>query len=96
MLDSSHKLHKFLPQENVNTYNLRSQCHFQAYKARTNRFKHSFFPLWQIFKTLQQQLIIKYLVFVSQGYNKVDKRLVITTCANQDPLQATTGNMKLV
>ena len=29
---------------------------------------------------------------VSQGYNKVDKRLVITTCANQDPLQATTGN----
>ena len=29
----------------------------------------------------------------SQGYNKVDKRLVITTCANQDPLQATTGSI---
>ena len=34
------------------------------------------------------------LVFVSQGYNKVDKRLVITTCANQDPLQATTGKLQ--
>ena len=33
------------------------------------------------------------LFVVSQGYNKVDKRLVITTCANQDPLQASTGNM---
>ncbi|XP_078349221.1 uncharacterized protein LOC144634192 [Oculina patagonica] len=44
MLDSSHKLHKYIPQENVNMYNLRSQRHFQACKARTNRFKHSFFP----------------------------------------------------
>ena len=36
---------------------------------------------------------VNYETFsVFQGYNKVDKRLVITTCANQDPLQATTGN----
>jgi len=32
---------------------------------------------------------------VSQGYNKVDKRLVITTCANQDPLQASTGSITI-
>jgi len=26
------------------------------------------------------------------GYNKQSKRLQIATCANQDPLEATTGN----
>ncbi|CAH3121122.1 unnamed protein product [Porites lobata] len=30
------------------------------------------------------------------GYNKVDKHLVIATCANQDPLQATTGLVPLL
>ncbi|KAK3736644.1 hypothetical protein QZH41_017025 [Actinostola sp. cb2023] len=30
------------------------------------------------------------------GYDKVNKRLAITTCANQDPLQATTGHIPLL
>ncbi|KOB77548.1 Superoxide dismutase [Operophtera brumata] len=29
------------------------------------------------------------------GYNKQMKKLQITTCLNQDPLQATTGNIAL-
>jgi len=29
------------------------------------------------------------------GYNKTAKRLEITTCANQDPLEATTGLVPL-
>ena len=29
---------------------------------------------------------------ILQGYDKGRKQLVISTCANQDPLQATTGN----
>ena len=45
MLDNSHKLFQFLPKENVNKYNLRRQRHFQPFKARTNRFKNSFFQL---------------------------------------------------
>jgi len=28
------------------------------------------------------------------GYNKQDQRLQVATCANQDPLQATTGKRK--
>lgn len=43
MLDSSHKLYKFLPQKNINTYNLRRPHHFKAYNACTNRFKNSLF-----------------------------------------------------
>ncbi|CAN0122908.1 unnamed protein product [Hapterophycus canaliculatus] len=30
------------------------------------------------------------------GYDKVNKRLAITTCANQDPLEATTGLVPLL
>jgi Fe-Mn family superoxide dismutase len=30
------------------------------------------------------------------GYDKVSKRLAVTTCANQDPLQATTGLVPLL
>ena len=30
ILDSSHKLHKFLPEKNVNVYNLRRQRRFQV------------------------------------------------------------------
>lgn len=30
------------------------------------------------------------------GYNQKDKKLQITTCANQDPLQATTGLIPLL
>jgi superoxide dismutase len=30
------------------------------------------------------------------GYDKTGKRLVVTTTANQDPLEATTGNIPLL
>ena len=30
-----------------------------------------------------------------QGYDTVNKRLALATCANQDPLQATTGKTQL-
>ena len=44
MLDSSHKLARFLPKRNANQYNLRRLRHFQPLKARTNCFRNSFFP----------------------------------------------------
>ena len=41
-------------------------------------------------QTLTMKLY-NYYTRVLQGYEKGKDRLVVTTCSNQDPLQATTG-----
>lgn len=43
------------------------------------------------FYSLQIISDIKFLLL--QGYEKGKDRLIITTCSNQDPLQATTGEL---
>ena len=35
-------------------------------------------------------------ILLSIGYDKTNKKLAIATCANQDPLQATTGLIPLL
>ena len=48
MLDKEHKLHHFLPEQNLSTYSLRKPRPFKNFKARTNRFKNTFFPAMTI------------------------------------------------
>ena len=47
-LDKEHKLHHFLPEKNLSTYSLRKPRPFKNFKARTNRFKNTFFPAMTI------------------------------------------------
>ena len=47
-LDKEHKLHHFLPEKNLSTYSLRKLRPFKNFKARTNRFKNTFFPAMTI------------------------------------------------
>ena len=47
-LDKEHKLHHFLLEKNLSTYNLRKPRPFKNFKARTNRFKNTFFPAMTI------------------------------------------------
>ena len=49
-LDKEHKLHHFLPEKNLSTYSLRKPRPFKNFKARTNRFKNTFFPAMTIIK----------------------------------------------
>ena len=46
--NKEHKLHHFLPEKNLSTYSLRKPRPFKNFKARTNRFKNTFFPAMTI------------------------------------------------
>lgn len=62
-------------------------------RVTKNKLHHGDTSLVEAVIDINAATVYYNLLSVCQGYNKVDKRLVITTCANQDPLQATTGNM---